>query len=143
MAAARRQWVALIHVAKKALGLDDDAYRAVLERVTKKTSAAQLDDGELRRVVDEFKRLGFVSTSRPKPGRPPRREEADPTAAVTPAQQAKMKRLYGILGWTDAERQRGWSVRQCGHAWPQTRDDARKVIEGLRFIGRRQGLKVY
>jgi|GEM_PF-465937 len=50
---------AKLHVAKKRLGLDDEVYRAVLQKVTGKSSSADLDGAELGRVLDEFQRLGF------------------------------------------------------------------------------------
>lgn len=49
----------LMHVARRELGLDEDDYRAVLERVTGKRSAAVMDDDERRACVSEFQRLGF------------------------------------------------------------------------------------
>jgi phage gp16-like protein len=51
---------AKVHVAKKRFRLDDETYRAMLKRVTGKSSSADLDAAELGRVLDEFKRLGFT-----------------------------------------------------------------------------------
>ena len=39
----RNPQLAQIHIAKKELGLDDDTYRDVLERVTRQRSSAGLD----------------------------------------------------------------------------------------------------
>lgn len=74
--------LAQIHIARKALALTDDTYRALLQRVTGKDSAADLSIGERGRVLAEFRRLGW----RPKPGkladgrkksaRPPRDDRA-------------------------------------------------------------------
>ena len=55
--------LAKIHIAKKQLGLDDDDYRAVLQRVTGKTSSKDMSNGERGAVLDELKRLGFKSAS--------------------------------------------------------------------------------
>lgn len=55
--------LATIHVAKKQLGLDDDTYRAVLNRVTGKTSSAEMTEPERWAVVDELRRLGFEKAS--------------------------------------------------------------------------------
>lgn len=51
--------LAKIHIAKKELRLDDDAYRDVLERVTGQRSAKGLNETNLKLVVSEFKRLGW------------------------------------------------------------------------------------
>jgi len=51
--------LATIHVAKKQLGLDEDTYRAVLNRVTGKSSSGAMTEAERVAVVDEMRRLGF------------------------------------------------------------------------------------
>ncbi|KZK97306.1 MULTISPECIES: regulatory protein GemA [unclassified Pseudovibrio] len=53
------RYLAQIHIAKKDLGLDEDSYRDVLERVTGKRSAKGLSEGQRLRVVTEFKCLGW------------------------------------------------------------------------------------
>ena len=64
----RRAELARIHVAKKQLGLDDDLYRAIIERVSAKfrrepvRSSAQLKPPERVAVLAEFERLGFKPT---------------------------------------------------------------------------------
>lgn len=55
--------LATIHVAKKQLGLDDDTYRAVLNRVTGKSSSAAMSETERLAVVEELRRLGFEKAS--------------------------------------------------------------------------------
>lgn len=60
----RKAILGKVHIAKKQLGLDDDAYRAIVERVTGKRSAGDCDAGALGRLVAEFQRLGF--SDRPK-----------------------------------------------------------------------------
>jgi phage gp16-like protein len=52
----RKAKLAAIHIAQKQLDLDDDAYRALLARVTGRRSAREMDLGELRRVLDEMRR---------------------------------------------------------------------------------------
>ncbi|SDR15872.1 regulatory protein GemA [Pseudovibrio sp. Tun.PSC04-5.I4] len=58
------RYLAQIHIAKKALALDEDSYRDVLERVTGKRSAKGLSEGQCLRVVTEFKRLGWKPVKR-------------------------------------------------------------------------------
>jgi len=64
-ASGRSSPLAMIHVGKKQLGLDDDSYRGLLERVTGKRSAAALSEAERNAVVDEMRRQGFTPASKP------------------------------------------------------------------------------
>lgn len=54
-----RKKLALVHVAKKRLGLDDGAYRSVLERAGGVASSRDLKDDGFNRVMAEFGRMGF------------------------------------------------------------------------------------
>lgn len=51
--------LAAIHVARKQLGLDEDTYRAVALRVTGKSSAGAMSEGERGRLLEELRRQGF------------------------------------------------------------------------------------
>ena len=55
----RQSLLAKVHIGKKDLALDDDTYRAVLERVTGKESAKDCTLPELVRVVAEYRRKGW------------------------------------------------------------------------------------
>ena len=50
---------AIINIAKGQLGLDEDAYRALLVQVTRKNSLRTMSERERLDVVDEMKRRGF------------------------------------------------------------------------------------
>lgn len=55
----RRAMLGKIHIAQSRLKLGDDAYRAILERVTGKRSAGEMTLAELDAVINELRRLGF------------------------------------------------------------------------------------
>lgn len=55
----RNAEIAKIHIAKKQLRLDDDSYRLLLQRVTRKASAGQMSSAERRAVLRELERLGW------------------------------------------------------------------------------------
>lgn len=129
--------LAMVHVGRKQLGLDEDSYRDLLERVTGRRSAAILSRADLGRVVAEMQRLGFT----PAPPKPRPVKLDGPYAA-------KLQALW-IAGWnlgivrdrTDAAlaafvgRQTG-----LGHTrWLRHAEDARKVIEALRSWLARDG----
>ncbi len=57
----QRDKLAVVHVAKARLRLDEADYRALLARAAGVESSRDLDDAGFARVMDEFARLGFVS----------------------------------------------------------------------------------
>jgi phage gp16-like protein len=56
---SRNSLLAKVHIAKKDLGLDDDTYRAMLENLTGKESAAALTVPQLVRVVADLRAQGW------------------------------------------------------------------------------------
>lgn len=57
--------LASIHVAKKQLGLDDDTYRDLLERVTGQRSAKGLSDAQQENVLEAMRQAGFKPARKP------------------------------------------------------------------------------
>ncbi|MFA7269866.1 MAG: regulatory protein GemA [Sterolibacterium sp.] len=60
----RRREIAMIKVAQKQLGMDDATYRDMLELVTGKRSAADLDWQGRKKVIDHLKAKGFSIKSK-------------------------------------------------------------------------------
>lgn len=56
-----RALLAKVHIAKKELALQEESYRAILERVTGRTSSKDCTERQLEAVLAEFKRLGWVA----------------------------------------------------------------------------------
>lgn len=58
----RKRELGLIHMAKAHLGLSREDYEFVIQQVTatKKTSAAELTNGERNKLLEHFKRMGFT-----------------------------------------------------------------------------------
>lgn len=59
----RNGLIALLHIAKKDLGLDDDIYRDILEQQTGQRSAKDLTLKQLEQVLRYFASKGFKQTS--------------------------------------------------------------------------------
>ncbi|MDO4434577.1 MAG: regulatory protein GemA [Alysiella sp.] len=59
----RQGLIAKIHVAQTQLALDDDSYRAILQRITGQNSCKNCDLLQLQRVMAEMQRLGFKPTT--------------------------------------------------------------------------------
>lgn len=70
MADARGKELGMIHVAKKQLRLDDEAYRAMLWSVARVRSAADLDAAGREAVIAHLKARGFRPTTKRR-ARPP------------------------------------------------------------------------
>ncbi|MBX9701528.1 MAG: regulatory protein GemA, partial [Acetobacteraceae bacterium] len=64
---ARKGAIAKVHIARSQLGMGDDAYRDLLERVTGARTAGALAVAQLEAVLKEMVRLGF----KPVPARRP------------------------------------------------------------------------
>jgi phage gp16-like protein len=121
----RRARLAKVHVAKKQLALEDDSYRALLMRVTGKSSSADCTDAQLDAVLGEFARLGFTAD---KPRQPP-------------SDKAYVRMIYAI--WkdlkpylTDHSRRalQSFVKRQTDVDAPEflNPEDANIVVEGLK-----------
>jgi phage gp16-like protein len=124
MPSDRRALLARVHIASKEMALTDDSYRAILKRVTGQESAADCSDGLLTKVLDEFKRLGWM----PKVKRP--------TSTVP-----HVRKVFAL--WTAIKPHlddgsdaalRSFVERQTGITRPEWLDatQANKVIEGLK-----------
>jgi len=55
----RQRLIRLIHVGKRDLSLDDDTYRAILQRFGGKSSSAELTVAELETVLEHLRQSGF------------------------------------------------------------------------------------
>ncbi|MEO1473989.1 MAG: regulatory protein GemA [Pseudomonadota bacterium] len=55
-----------IQIARRQLGLEDDDYRALLKRVTGLSSSKGMGTQDQRKVLDEFRRLGWESKPKTK-----------------------------------------------------------------------------
>lgn len=72
-ASGRDPQLAQLHIARKQLGLDEDTYRDVLERVAGKRSAGDMTSRERAVALAEFKRLGWAPKGKGR-GVEPRRD---------------------------------------------------------------------
>ncbi len=84
--------VRLIQVARKALGLDEEAYRAILRDHGGVDSATALTNAGFDRVMDRFRYLGFVSDKRKASFSP-----NDRAGMATAAQIALIRELWAKL----------------------------------------------
>jgi phage gp16-like protein len=126
----RRALLAQIHMAKKALALQEDSYRAILARIAGHDSAAQIPDAGLVAVVAEFRRLGWKE-------RPFRPGSKKPHVRKVWAVWGSMKHLVRD---PSADGLRGFVKRMTGLDDPEWMDgdQANTVVEGLKAWKRRE-----
>lgn len=130
----RRRLLAAIHAAKKAAGLDDDTYRAMLEAQVGLRSAADCTDAQLGRIVDH------LNGGKGQAGR----KSNAPNSAVV----GKIRALWWSLGELGAVRNPSAQALAAfvkGRAGVDRLEwisgqDAFKVIEALKDMGTRAGV---
>lgn len=135
---ARKRDLKLIHIARKQLALTDDAYRALLQRLTGLDTTADMTAHQRRQVLAEFRRFGW------KPKR-----AAKPSAQGEPAgQHEKVRALWLELHRLGAVRDPSsaalgaYCKRMTGVQRPEWLDakQANRVIESLKqWLERVQG----
>jgi phage gp16-like protein len=132
----RKRQLAAIHLSKAKLGLDDDTYRDLVERVTGKRSSADLDDAGRAKVLDSMARLGGaeVSTSKKTKGRPTN-IKGSPQLRKVEALLAEAKRPWS---YADAILKRMCGVERCQFADPtQLHDLITALMQDAKRHGRR------
>ncbi|ACL72736.1 bacteriophage protein [Thioalkalivibrio sulfidiphilus HL-EbGr7] len=130
--------LAQIHIAKQQLGLDDEAYRALLARAAGVSSSKQLDDRGVTLVLNEFKRLGFKPRVPKRAGRLPNTFNKHEQMAKIEAQLADMG-----LAWAYAE---AIAKRQTGIErldWLRTEKQFKGVIAALHIEQEKRGYLEY
>jgi phage gp16-like protein len=136
---ARRSALAKVHVAAKELGLETEDYRAVLARVTGKSSAASMTFAELQAVLDEFGRRGWSGRAA-KPAAPRARPADHPSARKARALWISLWQLGAIESASEASLE-AFARRQLKCERMQWADQAAayKLIEALKAMAARHG----
>jgi phage gp16-like protein len=136
--------LAKVQIARKELGLDEDTYRAVLERLTGQRSAAGLDDRRLGLVLDEFKAKGWKPAVVPggkSVSKAPRRQAAShPVAKKARALWISLHQL-GVVENSSEQALEAFAFRQLGVErldWAKQREGFR-LIEALKAMAERAG----
>lgn len=126
-----RNHFAQIHIAQAQLGLDDANYRALLMRATGVSTSRDLDIDGFNAVMDEFTRLGFVSTAT----RERQLETSRAPGHSTNAQRALIRRLWrAYTGRNDDRGLSRWLMKKwtVSHVKFLSADQAQKAIGALR-----------
>lgn len=103
-AAARKRELSMIHIAVGQLGMGDDAYRDLLERVCGKRSAAELTALQRRQFLDHLKRCGWAPKPKANPARLPQPRKARAPADAHADRWEKARALWAELAKAGAVR---------------------------------------
>ncbi len=125
----------LIHTAKRALQMDDDTYRALLQRIAGVESSKNLTPLGVARLIREFERLGFTAAPAKSAGRK--------TPSVTVDRQALIGKINALLAdavrpwaYADAMAQRMFRVDRVDWLDPE---QTQKLVAALSIDARRAG----
>lgn len=135
----RRSLIGKVKVAQKQLGLDEDTYRGMLFEVAGKTSAADLSEAELVRVVEHMKQRGFKAL--PGKARGARGRAADhPMARKARAMWISLYHLNAVNNQSERALE-AFARRQLGVEALQWANQAQgyKLIEALKEMAERHG----
>lgn len=129
----RRKLLAKVHVAKKQLGLDEETYRDVLERVTGLRSAKELEERELLRVLAAFRNAGWSASMNPANGAQPRKSDKPHVRKIW-AVWADMCRTGLVAAEDKRKALRAFVENRTGVTDPEwlTAEQATVVIESLK-----------
>ena len=134
-----RKQLSLIHVARQQLGLEEAAYRALLEREAGVTSSRDLDAAGFNAVVDAFARLGFRQRPRAETEGP---DYGERWGFATPAQVRLLRQLwYEYTDGQGTELSLGkWLQRtyKCSALRFLENGDARKATTALKAMNKRK-----
>ena len=128
--------LAAIHMGRKALGLGEEEYRALLMAVVGKASSKEMSEAERQRVVLRMRELGYqpaARAARPRVSRPPHVRLIYALWGELQTRGAVVKGPRGAKGL------RSWIARQTGVSAPEflTVEQAGKCAEGLKLWIRR------
>ena len=142
----RRAMIGKVKIAQKELGLDDATYRAVLQRIAGRSSAADCSEAELGRVLDEFKAKGWKPAA-PGADRKSRAGVAPAPKAADHAMAGKARALWislhqlGVVRDASERALESFAARQLGVDRLQWADQAQgfRLIEALKAMAERAG----
>lgn len=132
----RRRELAKIHIAAKDLGMDREAYEAMLWTVGRVRSSKDLDAAGRARVLDHLKACGFkAKRGRPHAGRPHNlgAEERGPQLGKVEALLAAAQRPWA---YADGMAKRMFNVERV--AWCNT-EQLQRLIAALVYDAKRHG----
>ena len=110
-----KKQIALLHVAKSKLGLDEGNYRSILSLHGGVSSSKELTVHGFNMVMKYMQRIGFEAPA----FEVQKRHIPDPKGIVEPAQMSKINTLYVALGMDSSDRRQGICNRVIKKPWKE------------------------
>ena len=126
--------LAKIHIAKKELAMDDDAYRALLQNIARVASAKDLTPVQAGRVLDHMKQCGWKPKNSKKTGKRPN-PPSDKAALICKieAQLTEAKRPWA---YADGMAKHMFGVDKVD--WCEL-DQLKRIVAALAYDAKRNG----
>lgn len=124
-----------IHIAKKQLGLDDDTYRSLLQRVSGVRSAKDLNAHQAHKVLQEFERLGFAPRAPKNKGKPANFDTMPEMITKIEALLADMQLTWA---YADGIAKQMWGVQRI--AWAHQPKQLKAILAALAVEQEKRGL---
>lgn len=132
-----------VHVGAKALGLDEEGRRELQLAATGKASMTEMDEADLRRVIERMRRAGFdPGKSHRKPAAP----RADLRLVhvlwrrLSEAGVVERKGRAGLNAFVRARFGKAWGAEPADIDMVRDHDKIEAVIRALKAMGRRAGV---
>lgn len=141
---ARMSALATIHIGRQRLGMAEDVYRDMLERISgqhgkPQRSAAQCSTRQLAAIVDELRRLGLEIKPSPKTRGKPRNFKELPEY-ITKI-EALLAELKAPWSYADAIARRMFGIERV--AWCTNGAQLRKILAALDYEKKKQSQLSY
>lgn len=129
---SRRALLAMVHIARKDLHLDEETYRLVLEKVAGKSSAAALSEQDLGKVIDHFRGRGWAPKPKGRGASRPRPSDSKHVRKIWSIWGEMCRR--GLVRTPTRAALRAFVERMTGVADPEwlSPSQANRVVEGLK-----------
>ena len=126
--------IAMLHVAKSTLQMEEGDYRLLLESYGGVSSSKELKQESFKKVLARFEELGFSPPKRPVPLRTNNNDGTMPPSA---AQLTYMDSLFRRIGMPEPHKQEAFIRRMLKKPAPVMKYEANKVIEALKKMAAR------
>ncbi len=141
---ARMSQLATIHIGRQRLGMAEDVYRDLVERISAQhgkpqRSAAQCSSRQLSAILDEMRRLGFAPKASPKTRGKPKNVKQLPEY-ITKI-EALLAELKAPWSYADAIARRMFGIERV--AWCTNGAQLQKILAALDYEAKKQAQLAY
>ncbi|WP_325893004.1 gp16 family protein [Grimontia sp. NTOU-MAR1] len=135
----RTRLIRLIHIGKRELGLDDETYRALLQRETGKDSCKNMLNNELDTVLRVMERQGFKRKKTSKPSQ--NKKRLSPKTQGQPTVISKIRALWITMA-KDGVIRDGSEAALNAYVRRMTKNQTGRGVDNLAWCSAQEALNV-